>query len=163
MVCPVQLSRRDTAVRAVAAPVRLPSCCPLPNNARCPMLCYANASECRPACAALVFTQALLRRPEHPTWYTSRRPLDYTFWLLFSPLSLANHVPEPHYCVVHASLGLRTSSPNVLSLPRASPTTIMLVAAHLGSIPRPGHDSFSSLLPLTPRQASDASHHSSTG
>ena len=31
------------------------------------------------------------------------------------PLSLANHVPEPHYCVVHASLGLRTSSPTSFS------------------------------------------------
>jgi len=30
------------------------------------------------------------------------------------PLALANHTPEPHYCFVHASLGLRTSSPTSL-------------------------------------------------
>jgi hypothetical protein len=66
-----------------AAPVRLPSCCSLPNAQRpMPMLCPVSAGLPAPH---FVFTQALLRRPEHPTWYTSRRPLDYTFWLLFSP------------------------------------------------------------------------------
>ena len=150
-----------------AAPVGLLSCCSL-SNAWCPMLSYycmpsRSVSQCRPACAASssrkLCCDALNTLPGTLVGARSTTP----FGSSSVPLSLANHVPEPHYCVVHASLGLRTSSPNVLSLPRASPTTIMLVAAHLGSIPRSRHSPFSSLLPLAPRQASDASHHSSTG
>ena len=134
--------------------------------ALCPMpgaQCHPMPSECRPACAALVFTQALLRRPEHPTWYTSRRPLDYTFWLLFSPsLSNQSRARTALLCRPRQSW-----APNILTnvhfLPRASPTTIMLVAAHLGSILRSRRSSSSSLLPLPPQQAPDASHYSSTG
>jgi hypothetical protein len=145
-----------------AAPVRLPSCCALPNARRpMPMLCPVSAGLPAPhsssrklCCDALNTLPGTLVGARWTTPFGSSSV----------PLSLANHVPEPHYCVVQASFGLRTSSPNVLFLPRASPTTIMLVAAHLGSIPRPRHgSSSSSLLPLPPQQASDASHHSSTG
>jgi len=96
-------------------------------------------SECRPAYAALVFTQALLRRPAHPTWYTSRRPLDYTFWLLFSS-------SPPGQSRARTALLCRPRqswAPNILTnVPRASPTTIMLVAAHLGLIPHSRHSIF---------------------
>ena len=124
-----------------AAPVRLPSCCSLPNARRpMPMLCPVSAGLPAPH---FVFTQALLRRPEHPTWYTSRRPLDYTFWLLFSPsLPGQSRARTALLCRPRQSWAPNILT-NVLFLPRPSPTTIMLVAAHSGAIPQyPRHPPF---------------------
>ena len=36
-------------------------------------------------CRRLHARRSSAATPEHPTWYTSRRPQDYTFWLIFSP------------------------------------------------------------------------------
>jgi len=122
------LARRDTAVRCLLHP---PAChlCPVPGAQ-----CHAPPSSSRPP--KLCCEPAT---PEHPTWYTSRRPQDYTFWLIFSP----SHAGQSHARTALLLRSRQSWAPNILTnVPRACPTTIMLVAAHPGSLPRSRHSLF---------------------
>ena len=107
------LSRRDTAVRAAcctrpSAILLLSAQCPAPNAILCPVsagLPAPPSSSRKLCCDALNTLPGTLVGARWTTPFGSSSV----------PLSLTNHVPEPHYCVVLASLGLRTSSPTSTS------------------------------------------------
>lgn len=90
--------------------------------------------------------------PAHPTWYTSRRPQDYTTWLIFSPST-------PGQSRRRSALPSRPRqswAPNILTT-RPNGDHARGCPFRLSSSPTPHSRSFSSLLPRTP-QIPDASH-----
>lgn len=104
-----------------AAPVRLPSMilllsaqCPVPNAILCPVggsTAVSAGLPAPPSSSRKLCCDALNTLPGTLVGARSTTP----FGSSSVPLSWANHVPEPHYCVVLASLGLRTSSPTSFS------------------------------------------------